>query len=141
MSHTHPPPSALASQLPFSQSYRKSARRLLPVWSGRGLAQNSRVVKMRRIIAILTVYVFLFGFLQASPVGDPPKHKSFLRHLFGPSGVIFSGISTSIQHARNAPMEWGSGLAGLGLRYASAFRHNLLNAIVPFCLVNALTCD
>ena len=93
---------------------------------------------MRRIIAILMVYVFLFGFLQASPVGDPPKHKSFLRHLFGPRGVIFAGISTSIQHARNVPMEWGSGLAGLGRRYASAFGQHLVNVSVHFGLAKAL---
>ncbi len=96
---------------------------------------------MRRIIAILTVYVFLFGFLQASPVGDPPKHKSFLRHLFGPRGVIFAGISTSIQHARNVPMEWGSGLAGLGRRYASAVGQHLVNASVQFGLAKALKED
>ena len=93
---------------------------------------------MRRIVAIVTVYVFLFGVLQASSVGDPPKQKSFLRHLFSPRGFIFAGISTSIQHARNAPMEWGSGLAGLTRRYASAFGQHLVNASVQFGVAMAL---
>jgi len=93
---------------------------------------------MRRIVAIVTVYVFLFGVLQASAVGDPPKQRSLLRHLFSPRGVIFSGISTSIQHARNAPMEWGSGLAGLGRRFASAFGHHLVTATVQFGVAKAV---
>ena len=93
---------------------------------------------MRRIMAVVTFYVFLFGFLQASPVGDPPKQKSFLRHLFSPRGVIFAGISTAIQHARDVPAEWGSGLAGLGRRYASAFGQHLVNASVHFGVAKAL---
>jgi hypothetical protein len=96
---------------------------------------------MRRVVALATIYVFLFGFLQASPGGDPPKQKSFLRHLFGPRGAIFAGISTSIQHARNAPMEWGSGLGGLGRRYASAFGQHLVNATVQFGVAKALRQD
>jgi hypothetical protein len=93
---------------------------------------------MRRIVAILTVYVFLFGVLQASSAGDPPKHKSFLRHLFGPRGIIFAAISSSIQHARNAPAEWGSGLAGLSRRYASAFGQHLVNGTVQYSVAKAL---
>jgi hypothetical protein len=93
---------------------------------------------MRRIVAILTVYVFLFGVLQASPAGDAPKHKSFLRHLFGPRGFIFAAISTSIQHARDVPAEWGSGLAGLGRRYASAFGQHLVNGTVQYSVAKAL---
>jgi hypothetical protein len=93
---------------------------------------------MRRMVAVATFYVFLFGFLQASPLGDPPKQKSFLRHLFGPRGVIFAGISTAIQHARDVPAEWGSGLAGLGRRYASAVGQHLVNASVHFGVAKAL---
>jgi hypothetical protein len=93
---------------------------------------------MRRMVAVVTFYVFLFGFLQASPVGDPPKQKAFLRHLFGPRGVIFAGISTAIQHARDVPAEWGSGLAGLSRRYASAVGQHLVNASVHFGVAKAL---
>jgi len=93
---------------------------------------------MRRIVAVLTVYVFLFGVLQASPVGDPPKHKSFLRHLFGPRGFIFAGISSAIQHAKDAPANWGAGLTGLGRRYASAFGQHLVNGTVQYAVAKAL---
>src|SRR5579864_4096115 len=93
---------------------------------------------MRRVVALVTVYAFLFGILQASAAVDPPKEKSFLRHLFGPRGVIFAGISTAIQHARDVPMEWGSGLAGLGRRYASAVGQHLVNATVHFGVAKAL---
>jgi hypothetical protein len=93
---------------------------------------------MRRIVAILTVYVFLFGVLQASPVGDPPKHKSLLRHLFSPRGFIFAGISSSIQQAKDAPANWGSGLAGWGRRYASAFGQHLVNGTVQYSVAKAL---
>ena len=93
---------------------------------------------MRRMVAVVTVYVFLFSFLQASSPPESPKEKSFVRHLFGPRGVIFAGISTAIQHARDVPREWGSGLAGLGRRYASAFGQHLVNATVHFGVAKAL---
>ena len=93
---------------------------------------------MRRVVGVITVYVFLFGILQASSPADSPKQKSFLMHLFGPRGVIFAGISTAIQHARDVPAEWGSGLAGLGRRYASAFGQHMVNATVHFGVAKAL---
>src|SRR5437764_6933371 len=96
---------------------------------------------MRRIVSVVTVYIFLFGFLLASPVGDPPKNKSFLNQLFGPRGVIFAGISTAIQHARHVPAEWGSGLAGFGRRYASAVGQHLVNASVHYGVAKALRED
>jgi hypothetical protein len=93
---------------------------------------------MRRVVGVITAYVFLFGILQASTPADPPNQKSFLRHLFGPRGVIFAGISTAIQHARDVPAEWGSGLGGLGRRYASAVGQHLVNASVHFGVAKAL---
>ena len=93
---------------------------------------------MRRVVAVMTVYAFLFGILQASSPAEPPKQKSFVRHLFGPRGIIFAGISTAIQHTRDVPAEWGSGLAGLGRRYASAVGQHLVNATVHFGVAKAL---
>jgi hypothetical protein len=93
---------------------------------------------MRRVVAVITVQAFLFGILQASSPAESPKQKSLVRHLFGPRGVIFAGISTAIQHARDVPAEWGSGLGGLGRRYASAFGQHLVNATVHFGVAKAL---
>src|SRR5207302_11346661 len=93
---------------------------------------------MRRIVSVVTVYIFLFGFLLASPVGDPPKNKSFLKQLFGPRGVIFAAISTAIQQARHVPAEWGSGLAGFDRRYASAAGQHLVNASAHSAAARAL---
>jgi hypothetical protein len=93
---------------------------------------------MRRSVAILTLYIFLFGILQASPASETPKHKSLIKHLLEPRGFIFAGISTAIRHAKNAPADWGSGLAGLGRRYASAFGQHLVNGTVQYSVAKAL---
>jgi hypothetical protein len=78
---------------------------------------------MRRILAVATVYVCLFGFLQASPVGDSPKEKSFLRHLFGEGETVairrFSGalaggfVSKASQPARFHTFASGMSSAGI----------------------------
>ena len=93
---------------------------------------------MRRILTVTTVYAFSFGSLQASSPAESPKQKSFVRHLFGPRGFIFAGFSSAIQHARDVPAGWGSGLAGLGRRYASAYGQHLVNATVHFGVAKAL---
>lgn len=92
---------------------------------------------MRRAVAIGTLFVVLFGAVQAASESEPPQHKSFVKHLFGPKGIILAGVSTAIQHVRNVPEEWGSGAAGLGKRFASAFGHHLVKATVQFGVAKA----
>jgi hypothetical protein len=92
---------------------------------------------MRRAVAIGTLFVFLFGAVGAAPVSPPPQQKSLIKHLFGPKGFLLAGVSTAIQHVRNVPEEWGSGAAGLGKRFASAFGHHLVKATVQFGVAKA----
>jgi hypothetical protein len=93
---------------------------------------------MQRAVALVSLYVFLFGSLPAAPEPEDPAHKSLVRHLFGPKGFFLSGFSTAINHVRNVPQEWGSGLAGLGKRFASGFGQHLVKGTAEFGLAKAL---
>ncbi|SRR5712691_3703308 len=78
-------------------------------------------------IAAMSLVITQTATSAAQPERTRPR---FIKETFGTKAVIGAGTSAAIGQARNAPHEWGQGVAGLGKRFASAFaKHVVKNGI------------
>jgi hypothetical protein len=84
-----------------------------------------------RALVIATMCVLPLAGAEAElPTTDPGK--SFLVQAFGPKTFARAGASAVLVEVTNSPEEWGRGVDGLGIRFASAYGKHLIGTSVQF---------
>lgn len=74
--------------------------------------------------------VILCSGLLAFPAN--PYGKQYLKQAYGRKAMLNAGTGAAISHARNAPHEWGGGIAGFGKRLGSAVAEHAVKSTIEF---------
>jgi len=66
------------------------------------------------------------------PAKDHPYRRGFMKKTFGISGAIDVGVSSTIQHVRNSPKEWGRSVGGFSKRVGSSYGRMLVKNSIKY---------
>ena len=86
---------------------------------------------MRSFITVITCFLVL-GINRSSAETEHPTGARYVKHTFGRSSFMRTGVGAGIQEARNNPREWGRGAAGFGKRLASGFGEHVIKGTIEF---------
>jgi len=68
---------------------------------------------------------------------EHPYRTKYVKDTFGRRAAISTGVSATIGEVRNAPHEWGRGIAGFGKRVASGFGTHVVKNTIEFGVASA----
>lgn len=90
-----------------------------------------------RLTVTVTIFLLATGIAPAAEKAQQHPYRSkYIKDTYNKAALAQVGAGAGIQHIRNAPHEWGGGVAGFGKRLGSAVGEHVVKNTIEFSVAS-----